>query len=238
MKTKILVTAFSAMLLLSGCSAAPQNNAESMISSEIVTVTNPFDTDDIKASSNSEIIANFGVYVNKENVEYLTYENDRLVLPLTVQNEGSDMTLGFFVFVDGVVQEYSSESNENKAIMQTFAVEAESVSAYELYIDNIQAADNKQNLNFSFMTIVDPDFVPTLDNISNKTTDMYSCGVPIPLHMESEPVISDMKILTKYDSHVISDEDSVKRIAILNLASVKTSSVGSWDGVYRNFALI
>lgn len=210
-------------VLFGGCKAAPQNNTESMISSEIVTVTNPFDTDDIKASSNSEIIANFGVYVNKENVEYLTYENDRLVLPLTVQNEGSDMTLGFFVFVDGVVQEYSSENNENKAIMQTFAVEAESVSAYELYIDNIQTADNKHNMNLSFMTIVNPDFVPTLDNISNKTTDMYSCGVPIPLHMESEPVISDMKILTEYDSHVISDEDKHKYNIITEIDDSTTS---------------
>ncbi len=216
---KILLAIVIAMTLLCGCtetSDTASTSASTSTSPEIVTVTNPFtDTNGELAVSDGDVTANFGVYINKADAKYLTYENDHLVLPLTIQNENDEMVLGFIVFVDGIVQEYSSDRSDEKLTMQTFIIPERSVSTCELYIDNIVSTEKFDSTSLSFMTIAAPDFVPTVNDPHGKTGDMAVSGTPVPLHMDSSPIVNDIKIQTEYESHAFVDDDiSVYKIPI------------------------
>lgn len=214
-KTAIVMTALVLAESLCGCgNDVSEIETGSVTESEISTITNPF------TDSNSELVVegkadiNYGVSVNLPEFEYLTYENGKLTLPLTLQNEGGDLSVGIMVFADGILQEYSSDTLSEKTTMQTFSVEPRSVLTCELYIEDIKLTENAESVPLSFICIADPQDTPTADTLG--LYHIACTGLPIHLKIASPADMPELNIENEYDSHVITESEAFKFAILLN----------------------
>lgn len=208
MKTKILATTFSAMLLLSGCSDATTSDNVTAQSEEIVTVTNPFEGNSELIGSNETVVVSFNVNVNKSDFEYLNYEDNRLTIPLTMQNAGMPIDLGMFVFVDGILQTYSSDRSGEVSQMQIFSLDEKELSTVELYVDNIISLENLESTYAQVICIVNPKFTPTADKLREIASHAGDMSVVIPIKFDSAPEVLPITVSNEYESHPITDDEA------------------------------
>lgn len=207
-----------AALLLCGCTANndgtrytatdPETIADTSEASEIYTVANPFASADNDTITEDNMSISFGIGINQQDFENFTFENDEMVIPLTIQNEGIDINLGFLVFADGILQSSTSDISPESSSMQIFSVDSKTVDTHELYIENMCLKDYAENIPISIISIVNPDFVPTPNNITTIGGHSGYNALNLPAIIKSESIVSDFIIEMSDDSHLITDEEA------------------------------
>ena len=214
MKIKYLaIILMLSMCTLNGCADKSSTYDMEFTESDTIIVTNPFKPDNTAMSPNTEYIS-YGVNINIPNFESLTCENNKVTLPITIENIGKDFSLGFCIFSDGIIQEYTSSMSEEKTIMQTFDLTTDSIETVDFYIENIENISDNDEVSFSFITMENSDIIPTLENISGTLPHGVSGGDSLHLHMNTLSKSEKYKICNKFDIHTITDEEA-KRFAIL-----------------------
>lgn len=172
-------------------------------------VTNPFKPDDSEFPEGSDYIS-FGTNINIPDFEFLTCENNKVKLPITIENAGKEFSLGFCIFSDGIIQEYTSSVSDEKTTMQTFNILPDSMQAIDFYIDNIENISQSDEVSFSYITMINPEYVPTLENNDGKLPHIISGGDSLHLHIDSPTESSNYKIYNKFDIHAITDEEAAR----------------------------
>lgn len=217
MKIKWLAISFLFMIcIFSGCRndeyTHTLEDSDFIVTSKGI-VTNLLKTDDTMVPQNADSIS-YGINVNIPDFEFLTYENSRLTLPITIENYGKEFNIGFYIFSDGIIQEYTSDVSDKKTTMQTFMLQRDSVQTIDFYIEDIKHISEKDEISFSFMTMIEPDFIPTIDNYASDLPHVTSGGDSLHLHMKEQPKIGKDKIFSNFETHIISEEEAL-RFAIL-----------------------
>lgn len=115
------------------------------------------------------------------------------------------------VFVNGILQEYSSDKNEKKSGMQVFTADEKSGYECELYVNNIKLPENAEISVLSFVNITEPYISPSPENFRG-VFHSGSAGLPISLHMGSEAEKADLKIETEYENHPVSASEKERFI--------------------------
>lgn len=214
MKIKYLATILLiGMFILSGCSEKNTDDYKSDFSEPVITVTNPFKPDDTVMSTNTDYIS-YGISINIPNFESLTCENNKVTLPITIENAGKEFSLGFCIFSDGIIQEYTSSVSDEKSFMQTFDLTTDSIQTIDFYIENVENVSDNKEVSFSFITIKNPEVIPTLENMSEALPHRLSGGDSLHLNMDIPYKSDKYKIYNKFDIHAIT-ENEAERFAIL-----------------------
>ena len=196
------------MLFLSGCSDAINSDDVSADSDTIVTVSNPFESNNNLIDSSETIVVSYNVCVNKTDFEYLNYEDNLLTIPLTMQNAGVPIDLGMFVFVDGILQTYTSDRSDEASEMQVFSLEENDISTVELYLDKIISAEQTDKSYAQVICVVNPKFTPTADRLREIASHAGDMSVVIPIKYYSEPELITIPISDTYESHPITDDEA------------------------------
>lgn len=214
MKTKYLaISLLIGMFLFNGCSDSNIDNYGVDFTEPSAIVTNPFKPDKLDLPSNADYIS-YGISVNIPNFEFLTYENNRVTLPITVENIGKEFKLGFCIFSDGIIQEYTSNISDEKTIMQTFDLTTDSIQTIDFYIENVENISDNDDISFSFITMKNPEVIPMLDNVGDALPHNISGGDSLHLHMNTPSESGKYKIYDQFDIQTIT-EDEAERFSIL-----------------------
>lgn len=223
-KINLLLTAMFAFFL---CSCSEINPEIELIETGSVTryetahITNPFSENDEESEvdgeeNKSELILNYGWGINIENVEHLNYENNNLVVPIKVENLGTEFEVGFLIYADGILQQYSSNVSEEKSNMQILTVhdgtKADVEESFEFYLNELNVSDNNDEHKISVISIVNPLYQPEAYTILG--ANHSGTGInPIPVITDSDVSVLDFGISDKYESHIITD-DEIRRFWI------------------------
>lgn len=214
MKIKHLaISLLIGMFILSGCSENNTDDYKSDFSEPVITVTNPFKPDNTVMSTNTDYIS-YGISINIPNFESLTCENNKVTLPITIENAGKEFSLGFCIFSDGIIQEYTSSVSDEKTIMQTFNLMTDSTQTIDFYIENIENISDKKEVSFSFITMENPEVIPKIENVSEDLPHSISGGDSLHLNMDAPSESSKYKIYNEFDVHTITENEAT-RFAIL-----------------------
>ncbi len=90
MKIKYLATILMlSMCTLNGCADKSSTYDMEFTESDTIIVTNPFKPDNTVMSPDADYI-NYGVNINIPNFESLTCENNKVTLPITLENIGKE----------------------------------------------------------------------------------------------------------------------------------------------------
>lgn len=206
---KIYLFALLLLFILSGCSDIKNtNNLMETTREEFVTVSNPFENNSSLVSPNETIAVSFNVCVNKSDYEYLEYNDNYLTIPLTMQNAAIPIELGMFVFVDGILQNYSSDISEEKSSMQIFSLNENEISAIELYINDIKAVETWNDTLVEVICIVNPNFTPTAGNLREIASHAGDMAVVIPIKAKTVSPKSAINIQKECDNHPITEEEA------------------------------
>lgn len=195
--------------ILSGCSDNLDTFDMEFTEPSTTMVTNPFKPDDFEIPEGAEYIS-YGTSINIPDFEFLTCENNKVMLPITVENAGKEFSLGFCIFSDGIIQEYTSSVSNEKTTMQIFDLLPDSKQTIDFYIDNIENISQSDDVSFSYMTIINPEYIPSLANNGGELPHITSGGDSLHLHMDSPTESSDYKIYNEFDIHAITDEEAAR----------------------------
>lgn len=199
--------------ILSGCSDNSITYEMGFTEPTTTIITNPFKPDDSIFPLNDDVIS-YGFSINIPDFEFLTCENNKVTLPIAIENAGKEFNLGFYIFSDGIIQEYTSSVSDKKTTMQTFEIQRDSIQVIDFYIENIENISLNDEVSFSFLTMINPEFIPSIDNISENLPHNTSGGSSLHLHMDSPSEVSKYKIYSDFDIHIVSDEEA-SRFGIL-----------------------
>lgn len=207
---------FWAALLLTGCSgenfAEISEQLESISTEETmetIEIVNPFEYEDEDEVSEDFTTLNFGWGVNAADVNSLTYKNGRLAVPIKVTNKGQMFDIGVFVFVNGIIQPYTTDLTEEKKYIQGVEIPENKEVVYEIYIDNIELPDETAKNELAVLSVVNPDYSPEPGEYMGD--NHTAAGLwPFDFNMDDAPRQSDVKIVSDYKSSVFTDEEKVR----------------------------
>lgn len=205
-KSKKYLSVFVAVLMLmSGCKKDYTDGIEP-VESQITAAENPFKDVNGNLPISGESVICYGVLLNKTPDENLIYENGLLKVPLAIQNEGSDITVGIMIFANGILQEYFSQNSEKKSTMQNFNIAEKSVGSCELYIDNINS-ESTEKIDLSYLVIENPQSNPTIQDFQSFFHGGTG-GIPMEIMLKSPINSGDFNILKCSDTHIITDAEA------------------------------
>ncbi len=159
MKLKRVSIAFmAAVMLLSGCSKQdiPGETQSGNISNSEISdpMRIPDVTDSEKFPSTS-----YGIQFTQDNVALSG--NDLIVSP-TLKGGISSTHVGIMVFVDGILQKYSTEISSEKQYMKPFDIEAGSETTHNLTVDARIDGELEEHY-VSMITMLAPEYIPSAD---------------------------------------------------------------------------
>ncbi len=154
----ILISFFTAMGLISGCSKQelPSETQSGNISNSEISdpMRIPDETDSEKIPSTS-----YGIQFTQDNVALSG--NDLIVSP-TLKGGISSTHVGIMVFVDGILQKYSTQNSSEKQYMKPFDMEAGSEKTHNLTVDARIDGDLEEHY-VSMITMLAPEYIPSAD---------------------------------------------------------------------------
>lgn len=208
---RIITILFAAALLLSGCGENSSDDLTQKIENaetvETADISNPFVDEDMDQSAQPlDTLGNFGWGINIADVQSLTYEDNKLVVPIKVVNEGLGFNFGIYAYVDGIIQPYSTSVTTEKNYLQCIEIPEYSELAYDIIIEDVEIANSKDESELALVSIVNPDYIPKSDELMG--VNHLAVGLwPIELIMNTKPSTVNYKITSEYDSHIFTDED-------------------------------
>lgn len=205
-KNFIILFFIMTVILFGGCEKDYTKGIEQHDTSSTM-AENPFTNADGNVIVPGEVLSNFGFWVGKD--KKITYDNNLLQIPLTIQNNGSNLKLGIMVFVNGILQEYYSDDFDNMETMHSFKVDSNSIENFELYVKNIDTTENGEENTISFLVITNPQNNPTPQNFQSNFHSNIGSN-PEKINMNSIINISSIKIQNCTDIHTITDEEAEK----------------------------
>lgn len=207
---KYLCVFVAVLMLMSGCKKDYTDGIEP-VETQITTVKNPFKDVNGDLPISGESVVCYGVLLNKAADENLIYENGLLKVPLAIQNEGSDITVGIMIFANGILQEYYSQNSEKKSTMQNFNIAEKSVGSCELYIDNINS-ESTEKIDLCYLVIENPQINPTIQDFQSYFHGGTG-GTPRNIILKSPINSGNFNIPKCGDTHIITDKE-VERLYI------------------------
>lgn len=155
----ILAAAITALsIVLSGCNGSGESLPEegnSMIS-------DPFE-ENVEGEPTSEPVSNkisYGFGLHGDEAEF---EENSLKLPMILKGSESSVDVGVMVYIDGIIQEYSSKLSENYSVMNHFSTVINENKTIPIYADAKFDGDLKKH-TINGISILYPDFYPELDS--------------------------------------------------------------------------
>ncbi len=155
---RVSIALMAAVMLLSGCSKQdiPGETQSANISNSEISdpMRIPDATDSEKIPSSS-----YGIQFKQDNVALSG--NDLIVSP-TLKGGISSTHVGIMVFVDGILQKYSTENSSEKQYMKTFDIEARSETTHNLTVDARIDGELEEHY-VSMITMLAPEYIPSAD---------------------------------------------------------------------------
>ncbi len=150
-----LVTAILASgVVLSGCEkgGAPSLESENSI------ISNPFE-ESVGGDLTSEPVSHevsYGFGLHGDEAEFT---GNSLKIPMLLKGAESPVEVGVMVYVDGILQEYSSEQSGNNSVMNRFSTTVKEDKTIPIYTDaKFDSSLTKHTING--ISILNPDFRP------------------------------------------------------------------------------
>ena len=139
------------MLLSTACSKDIGTGSEGTDSNR-PTDSNPFDAD----SDNSGTVTEAS-YTVGPSVRAVIYDGSPIHLGYEIDNTGPPCEVGILVFIDGIVQKYRTDADDNEKFVHSFDLEVDASIRPTLYIDP-SVGSNGQTLYMGIMAILKPSF--------------------------------------------------------------------------------
>lgn len=219
-KPKIISTVLAAIVVITACAALGTNALEnsnninndsvfSEIENDAATEINKndigFSIENMNYETNFDNL-HFIWGINSDDVSLLTYENNRLVVPIKVSNYEKSFSIGILAYVDGIIQPYSSDISSEKKYMQSVEVLEKSELTYEIYIDDIEIPEGKAEHELSILSVINPDYTPVQNELMND--NHTSAGLwSLRFNLKSQPEKKNFRISSDYESHAFTDEE-------------------------------
>ncbi len=155
---RISIAIMAAVVLLSGCS---KQEMPEEISNEISSnseISDPMRIPDVTDSKKIPSTS-YGIQFTQDNIALSG--NDLIVSP-TLKGGISSTHVGIMVFVDGILQKYSTENSSEKQYMKPFDIEAGSETTHNLTVD-ARIDGNLEEHYVSMITMLAPEYIPSAD---------------------------------------------------------------------------
>lgn len=223
------------VLLLSGCNTKDiPDNIHSDISGNFE-ISDPMQESSDGQQGQQIPSLSYGVYFTEENV---SISNDKLIVSPKLMGDDSSTRVGIMVFVDGILQTYSTENSPEKNIMSIFDIEPKSEITHDLIIDAEIDGDINEHI-VSVITMLAPEYVPT----SDKPQFGFYHRILRPFSVKAPNEIN--KITSANNYNVLKAENSVltqKQIDYFDLSDGDGYATGfellQSDNLYENYYTI
>ena len=226
-KLEVILIACFVLLYITACSSSNNNyslRSDPFSSEESSSDENlPIQLGDATQKTMEKSVGNYLMTVN--NNEAIVYSGEELCVPINIkagENNEYDITVGFSVYINGVLQRFSV-NGESTEMFITKPLKADEEVTIEMRLDPMVASgdEDKQSLPVHFVAYFNPDYVPdesspsfgnahhspgapnTILRLDKKPKNVQEISVSGALEKE---LLTD-SLMTKYD--IKSKENSV-----------------------------
>lgn len=195
-KIKILFPILCTLIMLCGCST---NLTATPPVSDVV--DNPFSqiTEQENIQQGLVSIASYGLgYAsNKE----LTITENIVTIPLELAGGAKGTQVGILVYLDGILQTYSTDNSEEELTMHLFDISAESKTTQPLYVNAVLDSSFKKHY-INLVSVLLPEYRPENPDASFGT---YHSGLTI---LPKELEIKGIETLLPYSNDILKSNDA------------------------------
>lgn len=193
-------------VVLSGCDkgGAPSLEGENSI------ISNPFE-ESVGGDLTSEPVSgkiSYGFGLHGDEAEFT--ENS-LKIPMLLKGAESSVDVGVMVYVDGILQEYSSEQSGNNSVMNRFSTTVNEDKTIPIYTDaKFDSSLSKHTING--ISILYPDFRPESDSpyFGNNHKALSGSSSYISIDEKSVSYAENIHILKAESPSIITSEQKEK----------------------------
>lgn len=198
----LIAMMLSLSVFLPACEKKNNNeSATSASSSDISSIMN--DDNDLMQQSSGGMSCGY----QDADIESLTYSGEDVSVPYyiesTDENNGSDVSIGLLIFVDGEVQPFRVEDNDkngDEESMHIFHMKSGEKKKFNILFTPINGKKD-ETIGFLPVTVWNPEYQPgKSDNSSFGNTYETMSNVPLPLHMKksTEAKTTETSVKIKY----------------------------------------
>lgn len=199
-----LICVFS---MLCGCSG---NSTISAPTSSVI--DNPFEeTADIGENQSVSTIASYGLGYASD--EAIAFSGGTLTIPIELSGGKESTQVGILIYLDGILQSYSTEASDSKKTMHLFDTLANSKVTYSVNVGAVfDSSLEKHYINL--VSVLLPNYCPA-DRTS--TFGAYHSGLtvlPMEITLAEDNGAAYLNSIPAYDNNTIIKNDDIKKYGI------------------------
>ncbi len=206
-RMKGFFTIICPLILLCGCSgnvsvSAPESGA----------IDNPFEeTADAGESQSASTIASYGLGYAAD--EMLTLSGGTLTIPIELSGGKESTQVGILIYLDGILQPYSTEASDSKKTMHLFDTAAKTKTIFSVDMDAVfDSSQEKHYINL--VSVLLPNYCPA-DKTS--TFGTYHSGLtvlPKEITIAEDSGTAYLSDIPVYDNNTFIKNDDIKKYDI------------------------